>query len=251
LDAKGKETGRTIGSVLDRNGQPYLSTDISHYGVPCDGRGEVLIRGPSVSSGYLKHPEKSRKDFDAEGWFHSGDIALFTPDGCLQIVDRLKNLVKLKGGEYIAIESMEKEYSKSAYVNGINGGLMCYGDGDMDRPVAFVVVDEKKLTAWADANAVAFDTFQALCDSPEANKEVLASLVKAGKDGKLSANELLLGVHLLPGTGPPTNVPPALDDPWTPENGMLTASNKLQRKQILAAYGANGVFEALKQTGIK
>ena len=60
-------------------------------------------------SSYLRQPEKTAKEFDAEGWFHTGDIAIFTPDGCIKIVDRLKNLVKLKGGEYIAIESMEKE----------------------------------------------------------------------------------------------------------------------------------------------
>ena len=44
-----------------------------------------------------------------------------------QIVDRLKNLIKLKGGEYIAIEAMESTYANSVFVNGRNGGLMCYG----------------------------------------------------------------------------------------------------------------------------
>ena len=96
--------------VCDRDGKPYLDTDTSHYGLPCRGRGEVLIRGHSVSSGYLKKIEKTQKEFDKYGYFHTGDIAIFTTDGCIKIVDRLKNLVKLKGGEYIALESMEKEY---------------------------------------------------------------------------------------------------------------------------------------------
>ena len=96
--------------VCDRDGKPYLETDTSHYGLPCRGRGEVLIRGHSVSSGYLKKIEKTQKEFDKYGYFHTGDIAIFTTDGCIKIVDRLKNLVKLKGGEYIALESMEKEY---------------------------------------------------------------------------------------------------------------------------------------------
>ena len=60
--------------------------------------------------------------------------------GQLKIVDRLKNLVKLKGGEYVAIESMESTYAESVYVNGKNGGLMCYADGDMDRPIALLQV---------------------------------------------------------------------------------------------------------------
>ena len=67
----------------------------------------------------------------------------------------------------------------------------------------------------------------------------------------MGANEILLGVLLLPGSGGKTNQPPAFEDPWTPENGMLTASNKLQRKPIVKAYGAGGRFEALKELGIK
>lgn len=69
------------------------------------GRGEVLLRGPSVSAGYFKQPEKTAEAFDVDGWFHSGDVAVVLLDGALQIVDRVKNLVKLKGGEYIAIEA--------------------------------------------------------------------------------------------------------------------------------------------------
>jgi len=209
------------------------------------------MRGPPVSMGYYKQPDKTKEVFSDDGWFSSGDVGIWRPDGQLQIVDRVKNLIKTKGGEYIAIESMEKEYSTCAYVSGANGGILCYGDGDMDRPVAFVVVDERKLCGWADSQGVTYDSFTALCATPEANKEVLASLVKAGKDGKLGDNEILLGVHLLPGTGPTNNQPPKMEDPWTPENGMLTASNKLQRNQILAAFGANGVFDALKKKGIK
>jgi len=82
----------------------------------------------------------TKKEFDADGWFHTGDVAIWTTVGTLKIVDRLKNLVKLKGGEYVAIESMEATYAQSVFVNGKNGGIMCYADGDMDKPVALVQV---------------------------------------------------------------------------------------------------------------
>ena len=64
------------------------------------------MRGPSVSAGYYKMQELTAAEFDADGWFHTGDIGLLTPGGALKIIDRKKNLVKLKGGEYVALERM-------------------------------------------------------------------------------------------------------------------------------------------------
>jgi long-chain acyl-CoA synthetase len=83
-----------------------------HLDEPCLGRGEVFVRGPSLSSGYYADIAKTKESFDEQGWFHTGDIALWTTTGKLQIVDRLKNLVKLKSGEYVAIEAMEAVYGQ-------------------------------------------------------------------------------------------------------------------------------------------
>ncbi|KAJ8609181.1 hypothetical protein CTAYLR_008406 [Chrysophaeum taylorii] len=237
--------------IQDANGKPYLSTDTSHLGTRCKGRGEIQIRGPPVASGYFKQPDKTAEVFGADGWFRTGDVGVWAVDGQLKIVDRLKNLVKLKGGEYVAIEHMEKEYSTCHYVSGANGGVMCYGDHDLDRPVAFVVGDEKKISEWAAAAGIAVSSFSDLCRVPEVVAEVLSALQKSGKSGGLGTNEIIAGCVVLPGTGPHDNTPPRYDDPWTPENGMLTASNKLNRKAIIKEYGADGVFDALKAKGIK
>merc|ERR1740121_780767 len=159
------------------------------------------VVGPPVGSVEIKlrsclddksQPEvldrKHKPYFDKDGWFHTGDVALFTPDGALMIVDRLKNLVKLKGGEYIAIEAMEKEYSSSAYVNGQNGGVMCYGDGEMDRPVALVQANTVELEKWAKEAGVKYANVDELCANPQAEKAVLDSILIAGKQGDLAAN---------------------------------------------------------------
>ena len=290
-------TGEIVPTVQDRRKQAYLSTDDNHYGEPCRGRGEVLIRGPSVSSGYLKQPEKTAESFDEEGWFHSGDIAIFTMDGCIKvrgaersgeerrteenndglvwftsismytlsfkvlltlftsvrrtravkIVDRLKNLVKLKGGEYVAIESMEKEYSKSIFVNALAGGIMCYGDGDMDRPVALVQANCVELGKWATSNGIAFKDNDDLCANPAVEAYALSDLNKEGRLGGVGANEILMAVTLISGEGEPTEQEP--NSPWTPENQFLTASNKLNRKPI--QMGLEDILEPLKQRGIK
>jgi len=232
--------------VLDRDGQPYLNTDREHLGKPCSGRGEVWIRGPPVSSGYYMMEEKTREEFDADSWFHTGDIAMWTKSGMLKIVDRLKNLVKLKGGEYIAIEAMEATYSQSVYVNGVNGGLMCYGDGDMDRPVALVQAADFELKKWADATGIAYTSLEDLCANPQAAEHVKADLNAIAK-GHLGNNELLAAVALLPGTADPESA--GLDAPWTPENQYLTASNKLNRKPILKGFDA--IMKDLRVKGIK
>jgi long-chain acyl-CoA synthetase len=226
----------------DKIGKKYKSTDKKHCGVPCQGRGEVCIRGPSLSRGYFKQPQKTAEAWDEDGWFRTGDVGIWDTRGRLCIVDRLKNLVKLKGGEYISVESMEKEYGTSIYVRGgADGGIMCYGDGEMKKPVALLQVNIPELKKWA-ANAAPdyVNDIEGLCSTEEAQKEVLKDLKKSGNPGdksgcKLGANESLAGVLLL------TNG-------WTPENGGKTASNKLDRVKIKEMHKDG--FEALRMSGM-
>lgn len=222
----------------DKDGEYYLSTDEEHLGEPCIGRGEVCIRGPSVSNGYFKQPDKTREAWDGAprggGWFRTGDIAYWDTRGRLHIVDRLKNLIKLKGGEYIAVENMEKEYSTSPYVrSGVSGGIMCYGDGDCRKPFALVQANMPELKKWAAGAGLSDLGDEALCKNKEAEKAVLASLKSSGK--KLAINEILVAIKLIPGTGPAEG-PPTPTSPWSAENGGRTASGKLERKGIQKAH---------------
>jgi len=59
--------------------------------------GELWVRGPNVMLGYLDDPEATARTIDADGFLHTGDIALVNPDGSFRIVDRLKELIKYKG----------------------------------------------------------------------------------------------------------------------------------------------------------
>lgn len=65
-------------------------------------RGEVLIRGPILFSGYYQDEGKTAEVMDADGFFHTGDVGELDADGQLRIIDRKKSLFKLSQGGALA-----------------------------------------------------------------------------------------------------------------------------------------------------
>ncbi|KAG7357318.1 AMP-forming long-chain acyl-CoA synthetase [Nitzschia inconspicua] len=221
--------------VCDRGGLPYLSTDRKDVdGNPVWGRGEVMVKGGNVTSGYYMMPDKTKEVFLEDGWFATGDIGQFLEDGSIRIVDRKKNLVKLKSGEYVALEKMEMVYGNSDFVDAISGGICCYADGDMDRPVALFQLNEVVAMKWAKANGVSGD-FEAVQKSKQLYDAVMQSFNEEHAKSDLSHIEKINGVVML-------------TSPWTPENGCLTAANKLQRRAVIEQFSVE--FEGVKQKGI-
>lgn len=221
--------------IHDKAGLPYLSTDkMDADGNPIFGRGEILVRGNTIAMGYYLMPEKTKEEFDSDGWFHTGDIGQFMDDGSIRIVDRKKNLIKLKGGEYIAVENMEMAYGNSKFVDAATGGIMCYGDGDMDRPIALLQLNPVGVKAWMAENKVTGD-FETVKKSKELSDAVLADLRAVGKASGVSRLEMLVGIGFC-------------DSPWTPENNCLTAANKLNRKIVVQTFPE--LFEEVKKKGI-
>jgi acyl-CoA synthetase (AMP-forming)/AMP-acid ligase II len=74
--------------------------------LPAGEQGEIVYRGPSTMTGYLRNPEASAAAF-AHGWFHSGDVGRFDDDGVLWFADRTKDVIKT-GGENVASIEVEK-----------------------------------------------------------------------------------------------------------------------------------------------
>ena len=73
--------------------------------LPAGQRGELLVRGTSVFSGYWNRPEANASAF-VDGWFRTGDVALIDDDGFVYIVDRIKDLI-IRGGENIGCGQVE------------------------------------------------------------------------------------------------------------------------------------------------
>ena len=86
----------SVGPVVP--GVDAMLADVDTGGEVPDGeRGELWVRGPNVMAGYLGNPEATARTLDADGWLHTGDVAVVDADGDFTIVDRVKELIKYKG----------------------------------------------------------------------------------------------------------------------------------------------------------
>ncbi|KPA17531.1 long-chain fatty acid--CoA ligase [Candidatus Magnetomorum sp. HK-1] len=107
--------------------------------VPSDGKstGEVIVRAPWLTQGYLNDPQKS-EDLWAGGWMHTGDIGHIDHEGYLQITDRLKDVIKT-GGEWIS--SLELEDALLAHDAVSEAAVIGIPDEKWgERPFAMVVL---------------------------------------------------------------------------------------------------------------
>jgi long-chain acyl-CoA synthetase len=81
--------------------------DLGYFTNRTPPQGELWLRGPCISSGYLNREEETAKVFDKDGWLKTGDVGEFTLNGMLKIIDRVKNMAKTLKGEYIALEKVD------------------------------------------------------------------------------------------------------------------------------------------------
>jgi long-chain acyl-CoA synthetase len=161
-------------------------------------QGELLYRGTSIVKEYYLNPEETAKAMLPDGWFRTGDVGEIDANGHIRIIDRVKNLVKLQGGEYIALEKLEAVYRSAQVV--LN--LMIHGEGAYPRAIAVVCPNEKILAELAAELGV--DEHAMHCD-PRVNAAVLKQLHAAGRKAGLSSLETIAGVVVV-------------EEEWTPFN---------------------------------
>ncbi|XP_072286211.1 long-chain-fatty-acid--CoA ligase 4 isoform X1 [Pyxicephalus adspersus] len=185
-------------------------------------RGEIVIGGQNVSMGYFKNEEKNLEDFfvdeNGQRWFCTGDIGEFHSDGCLQIIDRKKDLVKLQAGEYVSLGKVEAALKNCPLIDNI----CAYANSHQSYVISFVVPNQKKLTGLAQQKRIE-GTWEEICNNPTMEAEVLKEIKEVACSMKLERFEIPIKVRLSP-------------DPWTPETGLVTDAFKLKRKELKNHY---------------
>ncbi|SOV06870.1 related to long-chain-fatty-acid-CoA ligase [Ustilago sp. UG-2017a] len=186
--------------------------DAGYFATNNPPQGEVLIRGPSVTKGYFNRDDVNKESFQ-DGWFLTGDVGQWNPDGTLSIIDRKKNLVKLSGGEYIAIERLESVYKSSNLVSNI----CVHAHSDAKQPMAIIFPREDNLVAAAQKIGASGD-LEELCKNRDVAKMVMDDVNVVGKKAGFKNLEMLQTVLLVH------------------EELAMTAAQKLSRKDIVNKY---------------
>jgi len=200
--------------LLDAKDAGYFSTNTPP-------QGEVCIRGPSVTKGYYKRPDLNEDEtiFTKDGWMRTGDVGQWNSDGTLSLIDRLKNLIKLQSGEYIALERLESIYKACNLV----GNICVHATQDATQPLAIIIPHEQHLRQ-AVGNSHSSTSTADLCQDQKVKDMILKECNALGKKNGFKPQELLQAVILTP-------------EEWTPENGLVTAAQKIQRAKIAKTFG--------------
>jgi len=183
--------------------------------------GELLVRGPSVFAGYWRD-RGNAEVFDAEGWFHTGDIGHIDNDGFLYITDRKKELLKTSGGKLIAPQPIENKLKANFLV----GNVAVVGDRHKFAS-ALILPNFVALEPWAAEHGVAANNRSTLAEDPKIRAEFQTIVDKV--NSTLANFETIKRFRLVP-------------DEWTIDSGELTPSMKLRRRVITQKY-ANEIAE--------
>ncbi len=124
--------------------------------------GEVLVRGVSVLQSYHRRPDATAEVLDADGYFHTGDAGVLDADGHLRIIDRAKDVGRMRGGALFAPNYLENKLKFFPQIK----EAVCFGDG-FDAVCAFVNIDFEAVGHWAERRGIAYGGYVDLAGKPE------------------------------------------------------------------------------------
>jgi len=174
--------------------------------------GELLVRGPSVMSGYWNKPEQTAEVFTDDGFFTTGDIAEIDDDGFVLIVDRKKDLIVTAGGKNVAPQPIESNLKQSPYIE----TAVLIGDR---RPYVVTLISPsfEDLERWAKKEDVSYADHEELAGHPKVT-ELFQGVIN-GANASLARYEQIKKLAVLPIA-------------LSIEGGQLTPTLKVKRRVI-------------------
>jgi fatty acid CoA ligase FadD9 len=161
-------------------------------------RGELYVKSTDLIPGYYKRPEVTAELFDAEGWYHTGDVMAELGPDHLEYVDRRNNVLKLSQGEFVTVSKLEAAYGGHPAIRQI----FVYGNSARSYVLAVIVPTD-----------------------PNADKKQLADALQSiARESGLQSFEIPRDFLIE-------------TRPFTLENGLLTGIRKLARPQLKEYYG--------------
>jgi long-chain acyl-CoA synthetase len=205
--------------------QPDDAVKADTVGVPCrgveikvDDRGEILVRSPGLLKGYYKNPEATAEVLSADGWYHTNDAGFIDAHGHLKIIDRVKDVGRLRGGPndgaMFAPKYVENKLKFFPYIKEV----VAYGDG-RERACVMINIDFEAVGNWAERRGLPYAGYTDLAQKPEVYELIRECVEKVNAD--LAADERLAGSQVSRFL--------VLHKELDADDGELTRTNKVRR----------------------
>lgn len=196
--------------VGEQRGDDYPSTLTTK-------EGEILAKGPNIMKGYWENEEATHQAIDAEGWYHTGDVGKFE-DGYLKITDRIKHMIVSRGGKNIYPGPIEEKF----VTEGVIEQIMVVGEGQPYLTALIVPNIDAVKKRMREQEIEIPDDAELLSSS--AVQQLFSGIFKAYSKNA-APHEKIRRFKLI-------------GDPFTIDNGLMTPTLKLKRKNITQRYDA-------------
>jgi long-chain acyl-CoA synthetase len=212
--------------------QPDNQVRPDTVGVPIQGveikvaeNGEILVRSPGLLKGYYKNPEATAEVLTSEGWYHTSDAGFIDASGHLKIIDRVKDVGRLRGGPndgaMFAPKYVENKLKFFPHVK----EAVAYGDG-REKVCVMINIDFDAVGNWAERRNLPYAGYTDLAQKPEVYDLLRECVEKVNAD--LAADEKLAGSQISRFL--------VLHKELDADDGELTRTNKVRRGYIADKY---------------
>jgi len=213
--------------------QPDNEAKADTVGVPIDGveirlaeSGEILVRSPGLLREYYKNPAATAEVKTADGWYHTGDAGFIDAGGHLKIIDRAKDVGRIKGGPndgaMFAPKYVENKLKFFPHIK----EAVAFGDG-REKVCAFINVDFEAVGNWAEKRNLPYAGYTDLAQKPEVYELIRECIEKVNAD--LSQDDKLAGSQVSRFL--------ILHKELDADDGELTRTRKVRRGYIGDKYG--------------